>query len=153
MVSIVLYNPLIPPNTGNIMRLCSNIGFELHLIKPLGFSLNEKSLKRARLDYFSNIKPILYDSIEQCVEKLGKENFIAISKFGKKKYIKANYTRNSVLLFGSEISGLPYHVKNMLENNLFSIPMKKGSRSLNLSNAVAVVAYEAWRNLEFCSLE
>ncbi len=151
MVSIILYNPVIPPNTGNIMRLCSNVGFNLHLIKPLGFELDNKSLRRAKMDYFSNINPIIHESLSDCLNLIGKENIIAISKFGKKKYIEAKFTKKSALLFGSEKTGLPEYIKKDFKDNLFSIPMIKGSRSLNLSNAAAIVAYETWKNLEFCS--
>ena len=151
MVSIILYNPVIPPNTGNIMRLCSNVGFNLHLIKPLGFELDNRSLRRAKMDYFSNTNPIIHESLSDCLNIIGKENIIAISKFGKKKYIEAKFTKKSALLFGSEKTGLPEYIKKDFKDNLFSIPMIKGSRSLNLSNAVAIVAFETWKNLKFCS--
>ena len=151
MVTIVLYNPQIPPNTGNIMRLCSNIGFSLHLIKPLGFNLDNKHLKRAKLDYFSNINPTIHQSIDACFKVLGVNNLNVITKFGKQYYDKAIFNQESVLLFGSETSGLPDIILKKYYRNTFKIPMIKNSRSLNLSNAVAVVAFEAWKQLKFSS--
>ena len=153
MISIILFNPSIPPNTGNIMRLCSNTGFRLHLIKPLGFSLEDKLLKRAKMDYHSNIEPIIHEQIEDCIETLGKENIIAISKFGEKKYTDAKFSKKSALLFGSEVSGLPNKIRDLFKSKLYSIPMVEKNRSLNLSNSVAIVAYEAWKNLKFCSFK
>ena len=153
MISIILFNPAIPPNTGNIMRLCSNTGFSLHLIKPIGFSLDDKLLKRAKMDYYSDVNPIIHERIEDCIETFGKENIIAISKFGEKKYTDAKFSTKSALLFGSEISGLPNKIRDLLKSNLYNIPMVEKNRSLNLSNAVAIVAYEAWKNLKFCSFK
>ncbi len=151
MVTIVLYNPQIPPNTGNIMRLCSNIGFSLHLIEPLGFKLDNKHLKRAKLDYFSNINPSVHQSIEDCLKVLGVSDLNIVTKFGKQYYDKAKFNQDSVLLFGSETSGLPDIILKKYYQNTFKIPMLKNSRSLNLSNAVAVVAFEAWKQLKFSS--
>ena len=153
MISIILYNPSIPPNTGNIMRLCSNTGFKLHLIKPLGFSLDNKGLKRAKMDYFTDTNPVIHDSFEECIKILGAENVLVFSKFGRNIYDKASFTSNSVLLFGSETKGLPKKIRDDYKDRLFRIPMIEKSRSLNLSNAVSIIVYEAWKNLKFCSFK
>ena len=149
MVTLVLYKPQIPPNTGNIMRLCTNTGFKLHLIKPLGFDLDDKSLKRAKLDYFSNTDPLIFENLETYIENINKNNLVIVTKFGKNKYIDANFTNNSIIMFGSEIDGLPKKFINKYENKTFRIPMLNNSRSLNLSNAAAIMAYEAWKSLNF----
>ena len=149
MVTLVLYKPQIPPNTGNIMRLCTNTGFKLHLIKPLGFDLDDKSLKRAKLDYFSNTDPLIFENLETYIENINKNNLVIVTKFGKNKYIDANFTNNSIIIFGSEVEGLPKKFINKYENKTFRIPMLNNSRSLNLSNAAAIMAYEAWKSLNF----
>ena len=149
MVTLVLYKPQIPPNTGNIMRLCTNTGFKLHLIKPLGFDLDDKSLKRAKLDYFSNTDPLIFENLETYIANINKNNLVIVTKFGKNKYIDANFTNNSIIMFGSEIEGLPKKFINKYENKTFRIPMLNNSRSLNLSNAAAIMAYEAWKSLNF----
>ncbi len=149
MVTLVLYKPQIPPNTGNIMRLCTNTGFKLHLIKPLGFDLDDKSLKRAKLDYFSNTDPLIFENLETYIENINKNNLVIVTKFGKNKYIDANFTNNSIIIFGSEVEGLPKKFINKYENKTFRIPMLNNSRSLNLSNAAAIIAYEAWKSLNF----
>ena len=149
MITLVLYKPQIPPNTGNIMRLCTNTGFRLHLIKPLGFSLDNKSLKRAKLDYFSNTDPLVFEDLEGYISNINLKNLIIITKFGNKKYTKANFSNNSIIIFGSEINGLPKNFIEKYKNKTFRIPMLSKSRSLNLSNAVAIIAYEAWKSLNF----
>ena len=149
MVTLVLYKPQIPPNTGNIMRLCTNTGFKLHLIKPLGFDLDDKSLKRAKLDYFSNTDPLIFENLETYIENINKNNLVIVTKFGKNKYIDANFTNNSIIIFGSEVEGLPKKFINKYKNKTFRIPMLNNSRSLNLSNAAAIMAYEAWKSLNF----
>ena len=151
MINIVLYNPQIPPNTGNIMRLCSNAGFSLHIIEPVGFPLNDRSLKRAKLDYFSEINPTIYKNYNSFTNTIDEKKLYAVSKFGRKIYSEINYYNNIFLLFGSETTGLPKKILSQLENRLLKIPMIKNSRSLNLSNSVAIVAYEAWRQLKFSS--
>ena len=149
MITLVLHKPQIPPNTGNIMRLCSNTGFQLHLIKPLGFHLDDKSLKRAKLDYFSNTEPIVFEDLDMYVKNTNIRNLIIITKFGKNKYTEAKFANNSVIIFGSETEGLPKNFIKKYENKTFRIPMKNNSRSLNLSNAAAIISYEAWKNLNF----
>ena len=149
MVTLVLYKPQIPPNTGNIMRLCSNTGFKLHLIKPLGFNLDDKSLKRAKLDYFSNTDPLIFENLDLYIKNNSIKNLVIITKFGKKKYTDAKFANNSIIIFGSETDGLPKHYIEKYKNKTFRIPMLNDSRSLNLSNAVAIIAYEAWKSLNF----
>ena len=149
MITIVLYNPQIPPNTGNIMRLCSNIGFNLNIIEPIGFSLDDKSLKRAKLDYFSQINPIIYNNYQSFINSVDENKVYAVSKFGKNMYNNIRYFNDIFLLFGSETNGLPEFILNKLENRSLKIPMIKESRSINLSNSVSIVAYEAWRQLKF----
>ena len=151
MFNIILFNPQIPPNTGNIIRLCANTGSNLHLIKPYGFRINEKSYKRASLDYRYLINLKEYLCFENFLEEIGDiRNIYAVSKFGKRPYYNVNYKKNDFFLFGSETSGLPQNIKKKFkENEIIFIPMKKGSRSLNLSNSVSIVLYEAWRQLDF----
>ena len=149
MISIVLYRPEIPPNTGNIMRLCSNTGFALHIIKPTGFPLDDKSLTRAKLDYYSSITPKIYIDFNDFKKQVDLKNVFAITKFGKQIYSKAKFKRNIFLLFGSETKGLPNDIIELLSERSLRIPMADQSRSINLSNTVALVAYEAWKQLKF----
>ena len=149
MISIVLFNPQIPPNTGNIMRLCSNTGFHLHIIKPIGFSLDEKSLRRAKLDYFSDIIPKIHENFQSFVKNIDAKQIYLVSKFGKKIYSKINFKQNIYLVFGSETCGLPNQILQKYRNQSLRIPMIKKSRSLNLSNSVSIIAYEVWRQLKF----
>lgn len=145
-----MYQPEIPPNTGNIIRLCANTGASLHLIRPIGFSLDDKRLLRAGLDYheFSNIK--LYDDLVEVKENIEINNLYAISTKGKVFYNEAIFKKNDALLFGSETRGLPDSIRNSLDyKNILRIPMKGDSRSINLSNAVSIVTYEAWRQLRY----
>ncbi len=151
MINIVLYNPQIPPNTGNIMRLCSNTGFKLHLIEPVGFSLDDKSLKRAKLDYFSDINPIIYKNYKIFIDAIDQKKIYAVTKFGTKTYSEIEYEKDIFLLFGSETTGLPKAILTTLKNRSIKIPMINESRSLNLSNSVAIVVYEVWRQLKFSS--
>jgi len=151
MINIVLYNPQIPPNTGNIMRLCSNTGFSLHLIEPLGFHLDDKSLKRAKLDYFSDINPTIHKNYKSFLDAIDEKKIYAVTKFGNRVYSEIKYSKNIFLLFGSETTGLPNIILGKLKNRSIKIPMINDSRSLNLSNSVAIVVYEVWRQLKFSS--
>ena len=151
MINIVLYNPQIPPNTGNIMRLCANTGFSLHIIEPAGFSLDDKSLKRAKLDYFSDINPVIYKNYKSFADVIDKKKIYAVTKFGTRIYSEIKYDKDIFLLFGSETTGLPKVTLNKLRNRSIKIPMINDSRSLNLSNSVAIVVYEVWRQLKFSS--
>ena len=151
MINIVLYNPQIPPNTGNIMRLCSNTGFSLHLIEPLGFHLDDKSLKRAKLDYFSDINPTIHKNYISFINTTDEKKIYAVTKFGTTVYSEIKYNKDIFLLFGSETTGLPKIILSKLKNRSIKIPMINDSRSLNLSNSVAIVVYEVWRQLKFSS--
>jgi tRNA (cytidine/uridine-2'-O-)-methyltransferase len=145
---IVLFQPDIPQNTGNIIRLCANSGAKLHLVRPLGFPLEDKKLRRAGLDYheFANIK--VHDNWDSCMQFLQHKRIIAIETNGKSYYHQVEYTADDVLVFGSETSGLPIEVLSQVDI-IAKIPMLAGQRSLNLSNSVALVVYEAWRQLGF----
>ena len=149
MLSIVLYRPEIPPNTGNIMRLCSNTGFTLHIIKPTGFPLDNKSLIRAKLDYYSSITPKIYLDFNDFKKQVDLNKVFAITKFGNQIYSKVKFKRNIFLLFGSETKGLPKDILDLLSDRSLRVPMVDQSRSINLSNTVALVAYEAWKQLKF----
>ena len=149
MVSIVLYKPQIPPNTGNIMRLCTNTGFNLHIIGPTGFPLDDKSLKRAKMDYYSNTELTIHQSFKSFIKKKDPDNIFIITKFGSRLYNSVNFKNNIYLLFGSENKGLPKNILNSFDCRALKIPMVENSRSLNLSNSVAIVAYEAWKQIKF----
>lgn len=147
---IVLYEPEIPPNTGNIMRLCANTGFNLHLIKPLGFSMTEKKLRRAGLDYRDELRVTVHDNWLDCVEQLGLSNVYALSTKGRRNYADVAYKAGDTLVFGPETRGLPgSFLAELPADNVLRIPMLPNNRSLNLSNAAAIVAYEAWRQHAF----
>ena len=148
--NVVLYQPKIPPNTGNIIRLCCNTGATLHLIKPLGFEIDDKALKRAGLDHYKNVPINVYNSLTECLNILGDTNVYLITKFGHTKYCDVNYKIGDTLIFGSEINGLPKSLlKKTSDKKKLYIPMLKNSRSLNLSNAVSICIFEAWKQNEF----
>jgi tRNA (cytidine/uridine-2'-O-)-methyltransferase len=148
--NVVLYEPEIPPNTGNIIRLCANSGARLHLIEPLGFELSDRELKRAGLDYRESASVVRHPSLADCLNMVGEAEIFAFSTRGRRNFADAAYPRNCVLLFGPETRGLPKEVLNSFEcNQILRIPMASGSRSLNLSNAVAIAVYEAWRQNGF----
>ena len=150
MLDVVLFQPQIPPNTGNIIRLCANSGFRLHLIEPLGFDLDDKKLKRAGLDYheFTSVKR--YQSYEIFIADQKPTRVLAITTKATHYYGDVEFTQGDYLLFGSETSGLPDEVRAQIpDRDKIRIPMLEGSRSMNLSNATAVIIYEAWRQLGF----
>ena len=155
MLNIVLYEPEIPPNTGNIMRLCANTGCRLHLIEPLGFDLDEKKLRRAGLDYRDFAEVSTYSSLDASFHtKQTASRVFGVSTKGSSHYHQARFQRGDTLLFGPETRGLPAAVLSSLEDAaILRIPMRRDSRSLNLSNAVAVVLFEALRQLDFSSLQ
>jgi len=154
MIHIALYEPEIPPNTGNIIRLAANTGMQLHLIKPLGFELDDKRLQRAGLDYHEYAELQIHDSFEDFMTAQGERRVFAITSKGTVSHHQPQYQDGDVFLFGPETRGLPEAVRNMLgEKYCIRLPMLKGSRSLNLSNAVAVIVYEAWRQLDFDGAE
>ena len=151
--NIVLFNPQIPPNTGNILRLCANTGTKLHIIKPIGFDLSEKSLRRAGLDYYKNVDLSIYDCLDQFLENNKFKNLFLVTKFGKKRYDKVEYKRNDFFMFGSEINGLSEEVSTKLNGSVkIYIPMILGNRSINLANAVSVCVYEAWKQINFSTV-
>ena len=153
MFHIILFNPEIPPNTGNIMRLAANTGTTLHLIKPLGFNLNDNTLKRAGLDYKKDADFFIYDNLDLCLKSINFNEIYAFTKFAKKNFSKVIFKQNDCLLFGSETSGLPDDViKQIKDTNKLRIPMVAKSRSLNLSNSVAITIYEALRQNAFKNL-
>jgi len=150
MFNIVLYQPEIPPNTGNIMRLCSNTGCSLHLIEPLGFELSDKYLKRANLDYIMNHLPKVYHSFEEFEAFHPHSTIYLCSTKASTIYTEARYQPGDSLVFGPETRGLPFEILqryNIQQKVL--IPMQSNARSLNLANAVAIVVYEAWRQQGF----
>jgi tRNA (cytidine/uridine-2'-O-)-methyltransferase len=143
---VILYQPEIPPNTGNIIRLCANTGARLHLVEPLGFSLDQPALRRAGLDYVDLAAVRVHPSLQSCLAELPGARLYAIETAGKRSYDEVLFRRGDALLFGPETRGLPAAVLAGLgAEQLLRIPMRPGNRSLNLSNAVAVVVYEAWR--------
>ena len=153
MLHVVLFEPEIPPNTGNIIRLCANTGALLHLIKPLGFDLDDKQVKRAGLDYHDLAKVKIYDDFATWLKDSQPQRIIACSTKGTTSYADINFQDHDALLFGPETRGLPTEILNTFpKKQIARIPMLTTSRSLNLSNAVAIILYEAWRQLGFESL-
>ena len=149
MLNICLYQPEIPPNTGNIIRLCANAGSQLHLIKPLGFSLDEKSVRRSGLDYHDLAPVIVFDSWEHYRDQQIIRIF-ALSTKGNHHYDAIDFQPDDVLLFGAETRGLPEAIRHdHAITEVIRIPMCPKNRSLNLSNSVAIVLYQAWRQLGF----
>ena len=150
MFHIVLFEPEIPPNTGNIIRLSANAGAMLHLIEPLGFDVSEKSLRRAGLDYHQLTHMKLWKSLDDCLLSLQPSRWFAVSTRGTVRYDSVGYQHGDVLVFGPETRGLPMDVIERCDAaQRLRIPMLPGNRSLNLSNAVAVIVYEAWRQHGF----
>ena len=150
MFNIVLHQPQIAPNTGNIIRLCANTGATLHLIKPLGFSISDKKVRRAGLDYHDTSSLVLHESLEEFLQSTLRKPIFAFSTQGQTNMFQANFVRNSFLIFGSETRGLPKSfLANLKPENSLRIPMVKTSRCLNLSNAVAIGVFEAWRQIAF----
>jgi tRNA (cytidine/uridine-2'-O-)-methyltransferase len=150
MFSLILYQPEIPPNTGNIIRLAANTGTALHLIEPLGFELDEPRLKRAGLDYREYAEVRTHRTLDDCLRGLGSPRLFALSTRGQTRHDAPSYRQGDAFLFGPETRGLPQDVLDALPPlQRLRIPMVPGSRSLNLSNAAAVVIYEAWRQQGF----
>jgi rRNA methylase, putative, group 2 len=150
MFDVILFQPEIPPNTGNIIRLCANTGAKLHLIEPLGFTLEDKQLLRAGLDYHEFTTITVHKSWADCAERLQGPRLFAVSTKGTQRYDLMDYAEGDAFVFGPESRGLPAEILGAVsEQQRIRVPMVPGSRSLNLSNAVAVVVYEAWRQIEF----
>jgi tRNA (cytidine/uridine-2'-O-)-methyltransferase len=150
MFHIVLYEPEIPPNTGNAIRLCANSGAALHLIRPLGFRLDDKSLQRSGLDYHDLTAVKIHPDLDACLIDLKDARWFCVETGARRCYSDAAFRAGDAFLFGPESRGLPPAVLARVgrDNSLF-IPMRSGSRSINLSNAVAIVAFEAWRQIGF----
>lgn len=150
MFNIVLYEPEIPPNTGNIIRLCSNSNCKLHLIKPLGFELSEKTLRRAGLDYIKDELFVIYENYPDFLSKNKNINLFGISTKGKNYYHSVSFKPDDFFMFGPETRGLPDSIRNQIEpNHLLRVPMAENSRSINLANTVSIILYEAWRQNNF----
>lgn len=153
-LNIVLFEPEIPQNTGNIARTCAATGTNLHLIRPLGFSVSDKYLKRAGLDYWNLVNIKYYDSIFDLIDQRGPENFYFSTTKGGKFYDKVNFEDDCFIVFGKETAGLPKIIHEKYEDRMIKIPMinNEKARSLNLSNSVNIVLYEALRQLNFLDL-
>lgn len=150
MSAVVLFQPEIPPNTGNIIRLCANTGCELHLVEPLGFPWEDKKLKRAGLDYHEFVRVVRHRNWEVCQAALTGRRFFALTTKGGRRYDAPQFRHDDVFVFGRETSGLPAEVMAAIpEDQRLRLPMLSGQRSLNLSNAVAVMVFEAWRQQDF----
>jgi tRNA (cytidine/uridine-2'-O-)-methyltransferase len=150
MLHIVLYEPEIPPNTGNIIRLCANSGAQLHLIHPMGFSLSDKQCRRAGLDYQEYAAVKEYQNFQIFLEKNESLRLFACSTKASNNYSEIHYQENDALVFGPETRGLPNRLLDQWpQQQKIRIPMQANSRSLNLSNAAAIILYEAWRQLDF----
>lgn len=150
MLHVILHNPKIPPNTGNIIRLTANTGFQLHLIEPLGFDLEEKQLRRAGLDYHDLANVKRYASYSDFLLAVQPDRVFAVTTKGKTRYCDVRYAQGDAFLFGSETNGLTQDVIDTVDiSRRIRIPMKPNNRSLNLSNSVSIVVYEAWQQLLF----
>lgn len=150
MLDIVLVHPEIAPNTGNIIRLAANTGARLHLVEPLGFSLDDRQLRRAGLDYHEYARVALHASWASFARAMPMRRMFAFTTTAKRLFADARYAENDILVFGAETAGLPADVlETFEEERRVRLPMQPGSRSLNLSNAVAVALFEAWRQLGF----
>ena len=150
MFDVVLYQPEIPPNTGNVIRLCANAGARLHLVEPLGFSMEDRQLKRAGLDYHEYVGVQVHRDWEACAAALAGKRLFAASTRGGVSYASVAFSPEDAFVFGPETAGLPASMlQRFAAERVLRVPMRPGNRSLNLSNAVAVVVYEAWRQQGF----
>ena len=147
MLNLVLFQPEIPSNTGSLIRLSANMGANLHLIKPYGFEINDKRLRRAGLDYKELAQVYEYENFDDYLDKANPSKLYFVSTKVSKNYADIKYISHDSFLFGSETKGLPKEIMDEYEG--ITVPMQDGSRSLNLSNCVSIVAYEAWRQLDF----
>jgi tRNA (cytidine/uridine-2'-O-)-methyltransferase len=150
MLHVIMFRPEIPPNTGNVIRLCANTGAALHLIRPLGFELDDARLRRAGLDYHEYARVAVHDDLSGCLEAIGAPRIFAFSTRGRVAHVDARFADGDALLFGCETAGLPQAVfDDIPAAQRLRLPMQPDRRSLNLSNTVAVAVYEAWRQLGF----
>ena len=150
MFTVVLYQPEIPPNTGNIIRLCANTGCSLHLVKPLGFPLDSSKMKRAGLDYHEFARLTVHENWEECMQALAGRRIFALTTKGTARPDKAAFQAGDVFVLGPETRGLPAEILDTLpENQKIRFPMLPDNRSMNLSNTVAVTVFEAWRQQNY----
>lgn len=149
MISIVLVEPEIPENTGNVARTCAATGMPLYLVRPLGFEITESRVKRAGLDYWDKVSVVEVDSIDSLTEKHGAEKFYFLSSKAKVAYTEVSYPEDAFLVFGKETKGLPPDLTARYSDRVLRIPMRPTLRCLNLANSVAIVAYEAMRQHDF----
>ena len=147
MFHIILFEPEIPPNTGNIIRLSVNTGFELHLIRPLGFSIDDKNLLRAGMDYIKKTDFNVWDNLDDCLNELSPTSTYSVSTKGETLYTDLKYSRGDTFIFGPESRGLSISIRNQYSS--IYMPMRSKGRSLNLANAVSIITYEVWRQLGF----
>lgn len=154
MFDVVLYRPEIPPNTGNVIRLCANTGARLHLVEPLGFSIDDKQLRRAGLDYHEFAPLRVHADWDACLAAIAPTRAFAFTRRASRRYDEVRYREGDMLVFGAETSGLPEDLlATFAPDARLRLPMRPGNRSLNLSNAVAVAVYEAWRQAGFAASE
>ncbi len=154
MFHVILHEPEIPPNTGNAIRLCANTGCRLHLVHPLGFSIDDAQVRRAGLDYHEMARVRDWPDLEACLHALRPRRLYAVETGGARRYDEVRWQPGDALLFGRESTGLPpAALARVAPGDVISIPMRPGNRSVNLSNAVALVVYEAWRQNGFRDLE
>lgn len=150
MFAVVLVHPEIPPNTGNIIRMCANTGAELHLVEPLGFDLSDKHLRRAGLDYHEYARLVRHPDWPSCLAALAPRRMFAMTTRGSRNLYSVDIQADDVFVFGSETAGLPAAIRDSFpEDRRLRLPMRAGQRSLNLSNAAAVTVFEAWRQCGF----
>jgi tRNA (cytidine/uridine-2'-O-)-methyltransferase len=150
ILHVILHNPEIPPNTGNVIRLCANTGASLHLIRPLGFELDHAKLRRAGLDYHEFARVAVHDDLDACLTALDHPRTFAFTTRGEVRHTDVRFEDGDALLFGCETRGLPDEILGRFApEHRVRLPMVPGNRSINLSNAVAVAVYEAWRQLDF----
>lgn len=150
MFDVILFQPEIPPNTGNVIRLCANTGARLHLVAPLGFDLDDRQLRRAGLDYHEYASLQVHDTLQAALTAIAPPRLFALSTRGRERYDVPRYASGDAFLFGPETRGLPADVLESLPpDQRLRLPMRPDNRSLNLSNSVAVVVFEAWRQLGF----
>jgi tRNA (cytidine/uridine-2'-O-)-methyltransferase len=150
MFDVILYQPEIPPNTGNVIRLCANTGARLHLIRPLGFTLEDAQLRRAGLDYHEYAQLRVHDSLDDAIREISPARLFALSTRNATRYDQVAFAPGDAFVFGPETRGLPEEMLATIPDpHRLRLPMRPGNRSLNLSNAVAVVVFEAWRQQDF----
>jgi tRNA (cytidine/uridine-2'-O-)-methyltransferase len=150
MLHVILFQPEIPPNTGNVIRLCANAGASLHLIRPLGFELDHAKLRRAGLDYHEFVNVMAHDDLDACLDVLQRPRVFAFTSHATRCFTDVAFADGDALLFGRETSGLPEAILQTLPGpSRLRLPMQPDNRSLNLSNAVAVTVFEAWRQMGF----